>query len=375
VLLDVRTPDGDRQLAARYVVGADGGRSTVRKRCGIGFPGETETGFVGRSGQVSIGAPIAVPGSGDLDVPGLGRLHPASFTRTERGLFAFGMFQPGVYRVAVYEWGETNADPLGDDWTQADIPLAELAAAAERVLGVPVPLGVPEVGGFAQATTVSNSRQADRYRDGRVFLVGDAAHVHSGVGGPGLNLGLLDAFNLGWKLAAAVHGRAPADLLDSYHRERHPVGERVIVHSRAQTALLGPGPNITALRRLLGELLDRPGNAGYIADLMSAADTRYEMGTGEHELTGRWMPDLPLDGGLRLAEALRTGRPLLLDLDGGQLAKAAAGWDDRVDTLVATTPEPPAAAVLIRPDSHVAWAGADPDALDTALRTWFGEPR
>jgi 2-polyprenyl-6-methoxyphenol hydroxylase-like FAD-dependent oxidoreductase len=378
VVLHLRGPQGELDLSARYVVGADGGRSAVRKAAGIDFPGITETDFVGRMGQVAIDPPVGVPETGELDVPGLGRLRAGgSFLRTEAGLFAFGSFQPGVYRVAAFEHGAT-ADPRTDDWTRDEISLEELAGALERVLGAPIPVREAPDGKFAQATRVANSRQADRYRAGRVFLAGDAAHVHSGMGGPGLNLGMTDVFNLSWKLAAAVRGWAPPGLLDSYHAERHPVGERVIMQTRAQTALIGPGPHITALRELMGALLAEPANAQRISDLMSGADTRYDMGaTEEHELTGRWLPDLPLrtaDGDTRVAEVLRTGRPLLLDLD-GRLGKVAAGWDDRVDVLAATTPEPPAAAVLVRPDSHVAWAGEDADALDAALHRWFGEPR
>jgi len=229
---------------------------------------------------------------------------------------------------------------------------------------------------MAQAMRITNSRQAERYRDGRVFLLGDAAHVHSGMGGPGLNLGLTDAFNLGWKLAAAVTGWAPPDLLDSYHHERHPVGRRVIMHSRAQSALVGPGPDVTALRELMGELLENRDTVRHVAELMSGADTRYRTGADRHELAGRWVPDLPLDtgtGGARLAEVLRTGRPLLLDLGAG-VAGAVDGWADRVDVLAATTPEPPAGAVLIRPDGHAAWAGEDAGGLDAALHRWFGEP-
>jgi hypothetical protein len=191
------------------------------------------------------------------------------------------------------------------------------------------------------------------------------------MGGPGLNLGMTDVTNLGWKLAAAVH-------LDSYHAERHPVGERVIMHSRAQTSLIGPGPHITALRQLMDELLANPANVQHIADLMSGADTRYDMGsTEEHDLTGRWMPDLPLetaDGPTRVAEVMRSGRAVLLDLGGGS-AKDVQGWEDRVEVLVASTPSAPAGGVLVRPDSHVAWAGEDAGALEGALRRWFGEPR
>jgi 2-polyprenyl-6-methoxyphenol hydroxylase-like FAD-dependent oxidoreductase len=380
VTLSVRGPDGPYDLAARYLVGADGGHSFVRKACGIGFPGVTTRDSVGRSGRVVVAAPYVVPGNGELDVPGTGRLRPTTFTRTETGLFAFGMFQPGVHLVSAVEWGAEPGEEQ-DDWTWQEIGIDELAAAVHRVLGVEIPLSAPPEGAAARRTTTSNSRQADRYRDGRVFLVGDAAHVHSGVGGPGLNLGMLDAVNLGWKLAAAVQGWAPAGLLDTYHAERHPVGERVIMQSRAQTALLAPGPEVTALRQVFEELLRSPSNVRHVSDLMSGADTRYDMagdGSASHALTGRWLPDLDLDtsdGPTRVAEVMRTARPVLLDLAGHtDLVEVAAGWADRVDTLSAKTPEPPAEGVLVRPDGHVAWAGADPDGLRAALGTWFGEP-
>jgi 2-polyprenyl-6-methoxyphenol hydroxylase-like FAD-dependent oxidoreductase len=378
VTVTVRTNAGPYELTARFLVGADGGHSPVRKACGIGFPGVTDRSSVSRSGRVVIPQPFAVPGTGELDIPGLGRLRPASFTRTENGLFAFGMFQPGVHLVSMLEWGEET--PEREDWSWQSITLDELAASLHRVLGVEIPVTAPPEGPEGRRTTTTNSRQAERYRHGRVFLVGDAAHVQSSVGGPGLNLGLLDGMNLGWKLAAAVHGWAPPGLLDTYHAERHPVGERVIMASRAQTALIGPGPNVTALRRLFDELLRSPQNVRHISDLMSAADTRYDTvgGPTRHDLAGRWLPDLPLHtatGRTRVAEVLRAGRPVLLDLTGrDDLRAVAAGWAGRVDVLTATTPLPPADAVLVRPDGHVAWAGADDDGLGDALLTWFGDP-
>jgi 2-polyprenyl-6-methoxyphenol hydroxylase-like FAD-dependent oxidoreductase len=377
VTVDVLGPAGAHRIDARYLVAADGGTSAIRKQLGIGFPGVTDDGFVSRAGQVGIAAPVAVPGTGELDVPGIGRLAPASFTRTETGLFAFGMFEPGVYRVSAFEWGETGVEDSDD------IPLDELAAALHRVLGAELPL-TPLPGGRPhdlRRHVGVNSRQADRYRDGRVFLVGDAAHVHSAVGGPGLNLGMQDVLNLGWKLSAAVHGTAPADLLDTYEGERRPAGERVIMHTRAQTALLSPGANTTALRSLLGELLEDTTAVRRIADLMAGADLRYapRIDGPLHPLTGRWAPDLPLrvDGReTRVAELLRTARPVLLDLTGeAGIPAAATGWTDRVDVVTATTPQPPADALLVRPDGYVAWAGArDAAGLRQALQAWFGAP-
>ncbi|QYN32670.1 FAD-dependent monooxygenase [Pseudonocardia sp. DSM 110487] len=377
VTVDVLGTEGHYRLDTRYLVAADGGTSAIRKQLGIGFPGITDDGFVSRVGRVGIAAPVAASETGELDVPGIGRLTPASFTRTETGLFAYGMFEPGIYRVSAFEWGETGVEDSDD------IPLDELAAALHRVLGTELPLIPPPGGGQhdLRRRVGVNSRQAESYRAGRVFLVGDAAHVHSAVGGPGLNLGMQDVLNLGWKLAAAVHGWAPAGLLDTYESERRPAGERVIMHTRAQTALLSPGPNTTALRSLLTELLDDTTATRRVADLMAGADVRYpaRFEGPAHPLTGRWAEDLPLrvDGReTRVAELLRAARPVLLDLTGrAELIGAACGWTDRVGVVTATTPEPPADVLLVRPDGYVAWAGEHHVAgLRQALHAWFGAP-
>jgi 2-polyprenyl-6-methoxyphenol hydroxylase-like FAD-dependent oxidoreductase len=386
VTVEVRTPGGDRRLRARYLVGADGGRSLVRRLVGIDFPGITDDTFVSRSGTVAIPASHTVPGTGEITGPGLGRLRPFTFNRTPAGVFAFGMFQPGVYRITALEWNQPEAGPEGL------MEIDELRAAVGRVLGADVPMTVAEAGGGSAGGGSAgggsaggsealrrrpgiNSRQADRYRAGRVFLVGDAAHVHSGVGGPGLNLGMQDAVNLGWKLAAQVRGWAPPGLLDTYGSERQPVGERVIMHTRAQMALLTPGDNVTALRDLFGELLADVENIRRIVELMSGAEIRY--GADPYPLVGRWMPDLPLRGPVsRVAELFRTARPVLLDLAGGADLRAVADpWTDRVDVVRASSDTPPADAVLIRPDGYVAWAGgADATAaLEHALTRWFGD--
>jgi 2-polyprenyl-6-methoxyphenol hydroxylase-like FAD-dependent oxidoreductase len=362
VTVEVRGPGGDYRLRARYLVGADGGRSLVRRLVGIDFPGITDDTFVSRSGTVAIPASHTVPGTGEITGPGIGRLRPFTFNRTPAGVFAFGMFQPGVYRITALEWDQPAAGPEGP------MEIDELRAAVGRVLGVDVPMTA--VDGLRRRPGV-NSRQAERYRAGRVFLVGDAAHVHSGVGGPGLNLGMQDAVNLGWKLAAQVHGWAPPGLLDTYESERQPVGERVIMHTRAQMALLSPGDNVTALRDLFGELLADVANIRRIVELMSGAEIRY--GDDPHPLVGRWMPDLPLRGPVsRVAELFRAARPVLLDFTG--LGEVADLWADRVDIVRASCAAPPADAVLIRPDGYVAWAGAADaaDALRQALTGWFG---
>lgn len=240
-----------------------------------------------------------------------------------------------------------------------------------------------------------NTRLAERYRAGRVLLLGDAAHVHSSIGGPGLNLGLQDAVNLGWKLAAQLHGWAPDGLLDSYEEERRPVALRVTMSTQAQSALIAPGSEVTALRVLLGELLDEPANAARVAALLAGSDVRYEMGGPGGPLVGRWAPDLVLRtdaGPVRLAELTRSARALLLDPTGA-LAPLAEPWRDRVEVVTGRfepgpgpTERPAGAAggeastaLLLRPDCYVAWqstgTGPDGDGLPAALTRWFGPPR
>jgi hypothetical protein len=187
--------------------------------------------------------------------------------------------------------------------------------------------------------------------------------VHSAIGGPGLNLGLQDAINLGWKLAAEVHGHAPETLLDTYESERRPVGERVTMQTRAQSVLVGPGGEITALRQLFGELLGSPQARAQIAALLAGADIVYDMGNATGPHVGRWAPDLP-----GLAQLTRTGRPLLLDPTG---RLDAGAWADRVDVARI---QGTGTALLLRPDCYVAWEGTDGDGLEAALTSWFGTP-
>ncbi|MET8999792.1 FAD-dependent monooxygenase [Amycolatopsis sp. NPDC004169] len=372
VTLDVTGPDGPYRLGARYVVGADGGRSVTRKLAGIGFPGVTEDRAVSHTANATVPAEFTDPGSGGLRVPGRGVIPPFFHYRTETGLFAYAPFPTGTL-VTAMEWT--------DDEEPADEPpvtLDDVRASIRRVLGFDLPLGAPEGEGphLLRRLRGRNTRLADKFRDGRVLLVGDAAHVHSAIGGPGLNLGLQDAVNLGWKLAATLGGRAPAGLLDTYESERRPVAQRVVMHTQAQSALISPGGDVTALRELFGELLRLPGTVQHIADLMSGADVRYEPGT-DHPLDGRWAPDLVLDGGTRLAELTATARPLLLDFT-GSLGDELRGWSDRVDHVTGHA-DADATALLVRPDGYVAWAtsAAEPDdtdrkALRAALERWFG---
>lgn len=371
VELSVESPQGNYRLDTTYLVGADGGRSMVRKIKGIGFPGVTSP-VIARVGHVSIPDRLRLDGA--LDVPGLGHI-PFGHNRFDRGVLLYMEFEPGRPMVGTIEYGTL----LPDD--APPMSVAELRDSVTRVLGVEVPMGPPAGPGPHALRRINgqNTRQAAQYRAGNVFLIGDAAHVHSAVGGPGLNLGMQDAMNLGWKLAAAVHGWAPPGLLDTYHSERHPAGERVLMQSMAQSALLAGGPEIGALRTLFGELLATNDGATHIAQVLAGADVRYDVGDG-HPLSGRMVPEMTFDDGRRVADLMRAGRPVLLDLDGGAHAAVALAWRDRVDTITAVTATPnrPAPALLIRPDGYVVWAATESSADDherlrCALARWFGD--
>ena len=367
VTLTVSSAERDYQIVAGYLVGADGGRSLVRKTQGIDFPGSTSP-TVGRLAHVHI--PDELRGAdGGVDIPGFGRL-PFGHSRFDRGGVIFAEFEPGRALLGTIEF----EPPVADE----PMSLAELHESARRVLGVDVAFEEPKGPGPHALRRINgqNTRHAERYRDGRVLLLGDAAHVHSPMGGPGLNLGLQDAMNLGWKLAAQINGWAPAGLLDTYESERYPVGQRVMMHSLAQTALMAPGPEVTALRTLLGELFTIPEVTKHMAALLAGSDVVYEVGD-DHPLSGRLIPELNLEDGRRIAELLRDARPILLDLSGGSVAAAAQGWAHRVDIVSAAITRPPAAAMLIRPDGYIAWAAdtfgpSQEAALRTGLRRWFG---
>jgi FAD binding domain len=368
VKVSISTSDETYTLEAAYLIGADGGRSTVRKMAGIDFPGHTSN-TVARIAHVSLPDEIRTA-SGGLDVPGIGPL-PWGHNRLDNGGFIFAEIEHGRPMVGTIEF-----DQHADD--SEPMTIDELRDSARRILGVDLPVEPPAGDGPHAMRRIAgqNTRQADRYRAGNIFLLGDSAHVHSAMGGPGLNLGLQDAMNLGWKLAAAINGWAPADLLDTYHSERYPVGERVMMHSMSQTALFGPGPEIAALRELFTELLQLPSVAEHMAHLLAGSDVRYDVGN-DHRLAGRLAPDVTLDDGLRIAELLHRGRPVLLDLSGGRAGNAARGWADRVDVVEGAVEDLGVRALLIRPDGYVAWAADtfeadDERRLQTALQRWFG---
>ncbi|MFE6738081.1 FAD-dependent monooxygenase [Streptomyces tubercidicus] len=331
------------QLRCRYLVGCDGGRSTVRKQLGVGFPGEPAT---------------VETLLGDLEVTEDPETIAAIVEEVRKTQLRFGAgpLGDGRYRIVVPAEGvaeDRTAPPTLEEFRQ------RLRATAGTDFGVHSPRWLSR---FGDAT-----RQAERYRVGRVLLAGDAAHIHPPTGGQGLNLGVQDAFNLGWKLAATVNGWAPDGLLDSYHAERHPVGARVLDNTRAQITLLGTGPGPTALRELFSTLMDFEEVNRYVTEMITAVGVRYDFGEG-HDLLGRRMRDVRLKQG-RLYELLRSGRGLLLDQTG---RLSVAGWTDRVDHVVDVSEELHVPAVLLRPDGHVAWAGEEQRELFDALPRWFG---
>ncbi|UNO43559.1 rifampin monooxygenase [Streptomyces sp. MST-110588] len=334
--------DGTR-LRSRYLVGCDGGRSTVRKQLGVGFPGE----------PAKIETLL-----GDMEMTEDPATVDAVVAEVRKTQMRFGVIPngDGTYRVVVPAGGVSEDRATAPDFEEFK---QRLQAVAGTDFGVHSPRWLSR---FGDAT-----RQAERYRVGRVLLAGDAAHIHPPTGGQGLNLGIQDAFNLGWKLAAEVAGWAPEGLLDSYHAERHPVGARVLDNTRAQITLLGTDPGATALRELFSTLMDFEEVNRYVTEMITAVGVRYDLGEG-HELLGRRLRDVQLKRG-RLYELMHDGRGLLLDQTG---RLSVAGWADRVDHIVDVSEELGAPAVLLRPDGHVAWAGEDQQDLLSHLHKWFG---
>ncbi|MFF4197143.1 rifampin monooxygenase [Nonomuraea sp. NPDC001831] len=339
----VELADGER-VRARYLVGCDGARSTVRKLLGVGFPGEpSRTGTL--MGEMEAGVPaeeIAATIAGLREKPQPFWVRP---------------FGQGIYSVVVpaAEAGDRAEPPTLDEFRR------QLRAVAGSDFGVHSPRWLSR---FGDAT-----RLAERYRAGRVLLAGDAAHIHPPIGGQGLNLGVQDAVNLGWKLAAQIRGWAPDPLLDTYQAERRPVAADVLDNTRAQTELLSAGPGPRAVRRLLTELMDFDEVNRHLIEKITALGVRYDFGEGP-DLLGRRLRDIEVKQG-RLYDLLRRGRGLLLDRTE---RLTPGGWSDRVDHLADPGAALDVPCVLLRPDGHVAWVGDDQRDLDGHLSRWFGTP-
>jgi 2-polyprenyl-6-methoxyphenol hydroxylase-like FAD-dependent oxidoreductase len=352
---------GTRQLRAGWLVGCDGGRSLVRRLAGFDFPG-TPPQMTGHQAVVEL-----------ADDTGL-RL---GWNRTERGTYVYG---PVPGRILTVEFDGAPQD------RDAPVTTAELQASLRFVSGADVTITAVH----SATRFTDNARQVPCYRRGRVLLAGDAAHVHAPFGGQGLNLGIGDALNLGWKLAAVARGAAGEPLLDSYTAERHPVGAWALDWSRAQVALMRPEPGPAALSQVIRDLMDTTDGATYFVKKISGLTQRYDAaagpGAGGHPLTGASAPDLALDDGTRLGDHLHDGGGLLLDLaDDPRWRELAAGWTGRVTVRRASSQDQPQlSGLLVRPDGFVAWAadrgqdGPAPDSaescLQAALGTWFGAP-
>ncbi len=374
VTAEVGGSDGRYRVTGRYLIGCDGSNSRVRDMADIPFPGTTYP-EVQRLAQVTVPESVTVLENGDLEVAGVGRI-PFGFTRTERGEFAVGSTNPALMGLF------TSEEESGDYDDDEPMTLTELRDSIRRVLGVDLPLGEP-----TRLTRFTfHARHVERYRDGRILLAGDAAHLFPSPG-VALNAGMLDTVNLGWKVAAAIHGWAPAGLLDTYHDERHLAGDRTLLHTRAQVALRrGHDPAAEALRELFLELMRDEQPLRRLGAMIAATDIRYPLpNPNQHVLTGTFAPDLTLRadrGTTSLAELMHTARPVLLDLaDRPDLTETARDWQHRVDIHTAETDDRPADALLIRPDACIAWAATMDEPSDTAapalreaLSVWFGTP-
>jgi len=343
----VTVRSGDQAFHAQWLVGCDGARSVIRKIGGFEFAG-TEPEFTGYSAKVDIADPE--------------KLKPG------RNVTPQGMYfqaQPGYLNLQDFDGGAFHNEgrPVTREHVQEVL---------RRISGTDVTIAALHIA----TTWTDRARQAASYRKGRVLLAGDAAHIHAPLGGQGLNLGLGDAMNLGWKLAAAIHGRAPAGLLDSYHTERAPVGEKVLDWSRAQVAIMRPDPEARALQAILRDLMDTRDGATYFAGRVWGVAMHYDLGAG-HPLVGYSVPHVEFEDGTTLGECMRDGRGFLLDFkDGAEtMALAAVASDYGIKYVSAAARERfDFSAVLIRPDGIVAWAAedhSDYSGLRNAAGRWF----
>lgn len=365
VEVTVRRPGGDEyQVRGAYLVGADGGRSLVRKLAGIGFPG---------TGSTTDGLTADVYSPPEVQA----FVHP---TICQAGMYAAIPLSPTQHRVTAFEFGVER------DHRGAEPTVAEFQEKWRTCSGAD--LDLLAIGEVRHLSRVGNAtRLAETYRKGRVFLAGDACHIHLPISGQGLNTGVQDALNLGWKLAADLNGWAPEGLLDSYHAERHPVGRQLCWSTSAQDGLLYPLDVVEPLREIFAELVRLPHVTEHIMSVLSGLGLRYTMTAGSqagpvHPLQGGRAPQAKLaapDGEITLSGTLHDGHGVLLVLDDRELPEdVVSGRAGRVDVIRASAgPEIDAGVLLVRPDGYVAHAalpGADPqhEDLRLALNTWFG---
>ena len=335
---------GEQSFEAKWLVGCDGSRSIVRKAGGFEFAG-TEPEFTGYSAQVEIADPE--------------KLSPG------RNVTAKGMYlqsQPGYLILQDFDGGAFHQ-------SERPVTLEHVQEVVRRVSSTDVTLSALHIA----TTWTDRARQATTYRNGRILLAGDAAHIHSPLGGQGLNLGVGDAMNLGWKLAATIHKKAPEGLLDSYQSERHPIGLQVLDWSRAQVAIMRPDPHARALQSIVRDLMNTRDGATYFAGRVWGVNTHYNLG-GDHPLVGHSVPNFEFEDGARVGELMQDGQGILLDFDRSASFKTLA-TEYGIKYLSGRVKERLAAsALLIRPDGIIAWAtDNDPDCSEFqgAAAYWF----
>jgi 2-polyprenyl-6-methoxyphenol hydroxylase-like FAD-dependent oxidoreductase len=340
---------GEELFEARWLVGCDGGRSTVRKLAAFEFAG-TEPEFTGYTASVELADPE--------------KLRPG-FNLTETGMYING---PGPNRIGMVDFSDVSFD-------RTQTPTLEtLQEVLRRVSGTDVTIKAVHVA----STFTDRARQATTYRKGRVLLAGDAAHIHSPLGGQGLNTGIGDAMNLGWKLAATIHGWAPAGLLDTYTDERHPIGAWALDWTRAQVAIMRQDPHARAIAAVIRDLIHTREGTTYFVEKISGVSTRYNLG-GDHPLIGRSAPDFQFEDGTRLGALLHDGKGLLLDLaHSSELRTLGQAHNERLKFVSAVAKDTKELkAVLVRPDGVVAWATeshADISAAEKSIERWFVRP-
>ena len=340
---------GNESFQGKFLVGCDGGRSTVRKIADFDFAG-TDPEFTGYSAWVDIADPEKL-------LPG--------FNLTPHGMYISG---PGPGRIGLVDFDDAAFD------RSKEITLEFLQATLRRVSGTDVTLKAVHV-----ATSYTDrARQTTTYGKGRVLLAGDAAHIHSPLGGQGLNTGIGDAMNLGWKLAATIRGWAQEDLLDSYTAERHPIGAWALNWTRAQVAIMRPDPHAQAIASVIRDLINTKDGTSYFVEKISGVLLRYDL-AGEHPLIGRSAPDLEFEDGSRLGPLLEDGTGLLLELAGKEeLSTLSQRWTGRLKYVSAQAKDTQGlTALLLRPDGFVAWAAdSNPDltVLEETICRWFGCP-
>jgi len=343
----VTVASGDRSFQGKWLVGCDGSRSVVRKVGGFEFAG-TEPEFTGYSAHVDIVDPE--------------KLNPGR-NLTSRGMYL--QSQPGFLAIQDFDGGAFHS-------ADQPITLERVQEVLRRVSNTDVTLSALHIA----TTWTDRARQATAYRSGRILLAGDAAHIHAPLGGQGLNLGLGDAMNLGWKLAATIQERAPQGLLDSYQTERYPLGAQVLDWSRAQVLVMRPDSKARALCAILRDLMDTRDGATYFAGRVWGVTTRYDLGD-DHPLVGHSVPNFEFEDGTTIGGHMRAGQGMLLDFNRSAFLEAlAAEYGDRIEFVAGRAKEQLGlSAVLIRPDGFVAWAcdnEPDEQSIRRAVALWFG---